>query len=295
MKNKLLVSFSGGETSAFMGIWLKQNCSNQFEMIFVFANTGQENEETLIFIDKCSKHFNIPVIWVEADVIQGFGNGTRHKIVNFETADRTGEVFEKVIAKYGIPNIANPHCSRALKLSPITSYARSIGWKKYHTAIGIRADEFDRVNKDYNKKRIIYPLIHKDYIPANKQQVNIFWKNQPFRLNLKGYQGNCKWCWKKSYRKLVTIAKENPEHFEFPKVMEMKYGNYIPKHRKEMILINKKEIPQNITFFRNYKSARDILKESKTENFEIKDDSREYNYQAGLFDNESCDIYSECK
>ena len=40
IKKKLLVSFSGGETSAYMAQWLKANKSNEFEMIFVFANTG---------------------------------------------------------------------------------------------------------------------------------------------------------------------------------------------------------------------------------------------------------------
>jgi 3'-phosphoadenosine 5'-phosphosulfate sulfotransferase (PAPS reductase)/FAD synthetase len=45
MKN-LLVSFSGGETSAFMAQWL----NNHYEglgyenIVFVFANTGLENE-----------------------------------------------------------------------------------------------------------------------------------------------------------------------------------------------------------------------------------------------------------
>lgn len=292
---KLLISFSGGETSAYMGIWLMENCSDQFEMIFVYANTGQENEETLIFIEKCSNHFKIPIVWVEADIIAGIGNGTRHKIVNFESADRTGKVFENFIAKYGIPNITNPQCSRELKLKAINSYAKSIEWKKYFTAVGIRVDEFDRMNKDYKKNRILYPLIDTKYIPTNKQQINIFWKNQPFRLQLKGYQGNCKWCWKKSYKKLVTIAKENPEHFDFPKSMEEKYGNFIPEQRIEKYKIENKTLPKDITFFRNYKSAKDILEESKTINFNIKDDSQNYIFQQDMFYNESCDIYSNCE
>jgi len=294
MKN-LIVSFSGGETSAFMAIQLMQNYQDKYNMKFVFANTGQENEETLIFIKKCAKHYNMPIVWVEAEIIKGKGNGTRHKITNFENADREGKVFENLIAKYGIPNIANPQCSRELKLNPIKSFAKSIGWGKYYTAIGIRVDEFDRMNKDYKKLRIIYPLIDNNYFPVNKQQVNIFWDKQPFRLELKGYQGNCKWCWKKSYKKLIVIAKENPEHFEFPKKMENKYGNYSPEHRAEKYRVDGKLIPANITFFRNYKSAKDILKESKTVFFNIKDDSQNYIYQQDLFYNESCDIYSECK
>ena len=68
MKKKLLISFSGGETSAFMAQWLWNNKQHEFDMIFVFANTGEENEETLEFVEKCSDYFGFNVIWVEANV-----------------------------------------------------------------------------------------------------------------------------------------------------------------------------------------------------------------------------------
>ena len=59
MKKKLLVSFSGGETSAFMAQWLWKHKQDEYEMLFVFANTGQEKEETLQFVDKCENE-----IWI---------------------------------------------------------------------------------------------------------------------------------------------------------------------------------------------------------------------------------------
>ena len=47
-KNKILVSFSGGETSAYMIYYLlKKYPKHKYK--FVFMNTGEENEETLIF------------------------------------------------------------------------------------------------------------------------------------------------------------------------------------------------------------------------------------------------------
>ena len=49
---RLLVSFSGGETSAFMAQWLWRHKRDQYDMVFVFANTGQENEETLDFVQQ---------------------------------------------------------------------------------------------------------------------------------------------------------------------------------------------------------------------------------------------------
>lgn len=132
-KKKLLVSVSGGETSLFMAVWIWLHLKDEYEIIFVFANTGQENEETLIFLKQCEEHFGIKIIWIEADVIEGKGNGTRFKIVNFETASRNGEPFEAVIKKYGIPNTKFLHCTRELKMNPIKAYAKSIwGKEKYY-------------------------------------------------------------------------------------------------------------------------------------------------------------------
>lgn len=224
-RKKLFVSFSGGETSAYMTLWCIENLKAKYDEILVmFANTGQENEETLEFVEKFSKHFSIPVVWVEAEVNPLKGKGTRHRVVDFATADRNGRCFEDMIKKYGIPNQAYPHCTRELKLQPMTSYLRSIGWKKkdYDVAIGIRVDEMDRMSPSKDANNIIYPLI--EYKEMTKPQINTFWKNQPFRLNLAGYQGNCKWCWKKSFRKHFTLMNESPEIYEFPSEMERKHG-----------------------------------------------------------------------
>jgi hypothetical protein len=51
-----------------------------------------------------------------------------------------------------------------------------------------------------------------------------FWEDQPFTLELKGYQGNCRTCYKKSDAKLALIAKENPEFFEAFDWFEKTYG-----------------------------------------------------------------------
>ena len=40
IKKDLMVLFSGGRTSAFMGWWLKKYMSHIFNLHFVYANTG---------------------------------------------------------------------------------------------------------------------------------------------------------------------------------------------------------------------------------------------------------------
>lgn len=305
MKTKLLISFSGGETSAYMAQWLWNNKRDEFDMIFVFANTDEENEATLQFVEKCSQLFGFPVVWVEAvPRVKLFGAivemcsqvfnlswmggriGTTHKIVNFNTASRNGEPFEKVIQKFGIPNMATPHCTRELKQRPINSYAKSIGWKKYYTAIGIREDEIDRVNSKWEKNRFIYTLVFKEMRPMTKPKINFWWSQQPFRLELKGYQGNCKACWKKSDNKLYQIARENINNLSFPAKMDLRYSKYIPKTRLDKM--NKRgtfpEFP--VTFFRRNRTTEDIIKESKEWDGLIVDDAQNMD--------ESCEVFSEC-
>jgi len=222
----LLVSFSGGETSAFMGQWL----NNHYErfgyenIVFVFANTGQENEQTLEFVHRCDKYFNLNIHYVEADVIHEPKKGTRFYMTDFDNASRNGEPFEQIIKKYGIPNQAFPHCTRELKQAPIKAFGKQyFNGEKYDIAIGIRIDEIDRISPNANKMGFIYPLINKDMLPTSKPIVNFYWNAMPFRLELKGYQGNCITCWKKSDKKLYQIAQENPKSFEFMDRMESKY------------------------------------------------------------------------
>ena len=289
-KKNLLVSFSGGETSAYMALWLWKFKQHEYNMIFVFANTGQENEETLRFINLFETHYKIPVVWIEAVVHHGKRKSNGFKIVNFVSADREGKVFEEIIKKHGIPNQAFPHCTRELKLSPIQSYAKSLGWDKHYTAIGIRSDEIDRINKSAEKNRLIYPLIQKDMQPMTKPKINFFWSQQPFRLQLKGYQGNCITCWKKSDHKLFTIAQENERQFNFMGKMESRYGKFTPESRLQL-MGKRGELPiYPIVFFRKNRSAIQIVEESKSFNGTIADDADNYDLLGG----ESCEIFAEC-
>lgn len=256
----LVVSFSGGETSAYMAKWLMANKSQDYNRIFcVFANTGQENEETLEFVDRCDKEFSLNVHWIEAVVHHDKRKGTTHRPVDFKTASRNGGPFEEVIKKYGIPNKAYPHCTRELKLGPIRDWLQTAGIVDYHMAIGIRADEIDRMQADAKAKGLIYPLVK---LGVTKPDVNLFWSKQPFRLDLKGYQGNCKWCWKKSLRKHLTLINESPESYSFPERMESLYG--LSGHNVDG---NKR------VFFRNNLATKDLRDLAKGAFTKAEDDS----------------------
>jgi hypothetical protein len=239
----LLVSFSGGRTSAYMARRLQLELADHFNLFFVFANTGQEREETLEFVDQCDREYGWGVVWVEAVIDPQHGNGTRHKVVSFHTASRAGEPFEEMIKKYGIPNKSYPHCTRELKEHAINSYAATLG-VDYKTAIGIRADEYRRVNDKAVARNIIYPLV--DIWCVDKTEVNRFWKQQPFTLHLKEHEGNCAWCWKKSLRKHLRLINERPKIFDFPRRMEQTYPMAGASGQKQV-------------FFRGHRSTDDLF------------------------------------
>ncbi len=302
-KKKLLISFSGGETSGFMLWWILHNKSDEYEFIIVFANTGRETNETLLFVKLVAEHFGVEIIWVEALVYGNVRNGSNHKIVTFETATRfqdwktrSDTPFELLIKKFGIPNIENRSSTRELKDRAITSYMRSIGWKNkmYKTAIGIRIDEFDRMSNVAKKRGFIYPLI--TWKKMTKKHVNFWWSQQVFRLPIKGYQGNCVVCYKKSDNKLYQLAKESPEKFEFEAEMERKYENYIPEGRRKSLEEKGKPIPSPpYRFFRGNKSVSDIFEAAKSLTKQIKDDSRDNSFQQDLLEEtEACEVFTDC-
>lgn len=245
-KLKLLVSVSGGRSSMLMAYLLWTLCRDKYEMVFVFANTGKEREETLRFVARCASEWGVEIIWVEA-VVNERGVACTHKIVTFETASRNGEPFEAVIQKYGIPNMNYLHCTRELKANAIASYLESVGFSDYIIAQGMRVDEPKRTKP---KNGVIYPL--KSLWPMSKGEVLDWWKNQSFNLIMKEHEGNCDACHKKSTQKLVRIAQENPQSFDWWADMERRYGQ--AGH-------NEDGTPR--TFYRGHRSALDILAMSK--------------------------------
>lgn len=199
---------------------LDERTANQ-ELLFVIANSSQEDPRSLEFADRCDRAWGLNLVYVEAAIDPKVGVGTSHSVVSFDTADRSGRVFEEMVRKYGLPNKNYPHCTRELKLHPIHSYAESVWGPEYQTAIGIRADEVDRMSRSAAAKRIIYPLIKWG---IKKPDVVAWWKEQPFDLYLPENWGNCTWCWKKTLRKHLTNITQRPDVYDFPERLERQYA-----------------------------------------------------------------------
>lgn len=222
----IVVSFSGGRTSAYMAHLLIEKYGKE-NLFFVFANTGKENQETLDFINECSTKWGIHVNWIEADVSPKIGVGTTYKMVSYETASRNGEPFSAVNKKYGLSNSNFPHCTRELKYIPIKKFVRDIFPDgNFKMAIGIRADERTRINRLRAKKeKWIYALV--DDFPTTKQMVNDFWQKQDFQLGIPDYLGNCDLCWKKSQKKRLRIIQGHPEKADWWENEELNDGEYV--------------------------------------------------------------------
>lgn len=304
-KPVLIVSFSGGQTSAYMCYKIKKELGDRYHVIFIFSNTGCENNETLDFVHACDQHFNLNVVWLEAVVNPQHRKGITHRITNYHDAYRVSQYkdpkhpFHAHIAKSGIPNSNKPQCSDRLKALVIEHYKKVNGLQGLPHAIGIRDDESSRIlsknlsellsscncnpeewrlikthnerikildnaimlsekqknkillySSNLRKFGLIYPLT--DIWPSSKDEINDFWEDMPFRLQLEEHEGNCQTCWKKSENKLYILALEKPERFEAFNWWEKTYQHIKPNKNG-----------QKRVFFRKNRSAEDIKQEAE--------------------------------
>lgn len=222
----LLVSFSGGRTSAYMTKKILDNWRDRYPAIHVvFANTGMEHPKTLEFIKNCDEVFGFGTIWIESVINPERGIGPGFRAVTYDTASRSGAPFEDFIRKHGIPNTSWMHCTKALKMQPMKAWLADNGLseRSCYTAIGIRADETRRVNdKNAAERNIIYPLI--DAWPTDKDDVLSWWEDQPFDLEIEEFEGNCLGCFKKSKRKHFLQMEKDPSVYDWHDRMEKLYS-----------------------------------------------------------------------
>jgi hypothetical protein len=268
VKKRLLISFSGGRTSAYMMWWLMTQWKDrhEYEIVIVFANTGKEDEATLQFVQECAVRWGLEIIWVEAKHRDENGNpysekgwAVKHRIVSYLTASRNGEPFEEMISVLGIPCSEAPFCSDQLKRKVIESYLSSIGWKDYYKAIGIRVDEIDRMNENFRKLKIIYPLI--TLHPTTENMLLDWWRKNDFNLTVDFDLGNCDGCWKKSMRRLTSIAKRHPYVFNWWQLMIDRYSGSTTREGIAKASVH--------SFYRGGKTIADIFALAKLEQTQL--------------------------
>jgi hypothetical protein len=102
------------------------------------------------------------------------------------------------------------------------------------------------------------------------------------------HYGNCVTCWKKTDRKLYSIAQDDPSHFDLFARLEKSYGHI--RHE------GSKAAPDaTFSFFRRERSAADIIRESQTLKFERYSDTRQLSMWDLMLDvgggcGDSCEI-----
>ena len=275
--NNIFCSVSAGYSSILMALKIKEWYPNH-NIIYAMANTSKEDIESLNFMNECDKYFGLNMVWIEAIINQEYRKGTDFKIVYFKDLKRNGELFEDGIKKYGIPSKINKWCNRDLKLVPLKKYVDSVfGKNNYSTAVGLRADEMDRVMLSFKENNVFYPLLDNGIRTKDR---NRFWKDQPIKLNLPAYKGNCDLCFEKSNRKLMTIIKEDTKTAKWWLDIEMKYRR-IPIEGKPSY----NYFAENVTgmnFNRQNLSIIELIKMAKTKQFSKATD--EYIYENDLFD-----------
>jgi hypothetical protein len=246
-----VVAMSGGETSGYLLRMVLNAWGGTLpaDSWVVFDNTGKEREKALEFVERCSLEWSVYIHWLEyvwrgskrpphrrkrwtereyqnhlrawkkSDAGKRWKAGVQpshtYREVNYATASRNGEPFEAVTRHRGfVPNIKNRFCTGELKVRTKERFMADQGYSdrdSYVTLIGLRADEPDRIaalKADPQAGSLAFPL---HAAGVTKPMVNDWWATMPFRLGLKGYQGNCDLCWHKDIRHIVRTMHEEPE------------------------------------------------------------------------------------
>lgn len=189
------INFSGGRTSAYMARQMQLAGSLADPTVeVIFADTGKERPETYEFILRCEIEWGLDI-----------------KVVSYpHSIDETP--FEAMIKKERyLPNPVQRICTDRLKIKQIHRYMKSRYGGEYSKVIGLRADERSRFAKIKNAPdahRIECPL----YVAGvTKPQILAWWREQPFDLQLKDWEGNCDLCFLKGQNKKRAILRDRPQ------------------------------------------------------------------------------------
>lgn len=247
-EKKIVVSFSGGRTSAYMCKILKELYGDN--LIVIFFNTSAEHPKTYKFIREVNEAFDLNLVCLEVDI--NYDGRNNYRIVDINDMQCDLSAFGPVTQKYGRPSYQSALCTREMKERLCKRYLKMVHGlsssdvDEFDLWLGIRADEPKRVvgealyrrlrkDEDMDDWDIIeayrgatLPEYADEYLDRriaergpvkylaeisdfDKQDVLDFWKTMPFDLEIPEHLGNCVFCVKKSVNKVALAMKDEPE------------------------------------------------------------------------------------
>lgn len=232
---------SGGRTSALMHVLaLAANADDKY--IGVFANTGKEHAQTLVFLDALGRATARPLRWVEFRPPQHLGEGAknaRFAAVDFATASRDGTpfvafletlaAFRRVHKNLG-PITPGPNmrvCTAYMKVRTMYKFSVEHFGREHDKFIGLCADEPHRVGRIRGQDTAAVthrtPLSDAGITHAD---VLDFWRHAPFDLEIPEYLGNCNKCFLKDEADIARSFYEEPEDGQWWLDLQDRFGDF---------------------------------------------------------------------
>lgn len=237
------VCFSGGRTSAFLlHSILEANGGLPDRARVVFTNTGAEHPATLDFVAEVAARWSVRVDWVEYRAPEG--KRPTFEVVSHNSASRDFLPFREAIRrKRAVPNIAQKFCTIELKIRTAKRFLVAQGWDRWTSALGIRADESDRLAgvTSFGGRSLRVPYVERaaGWLPlvdagVTRRDVLSFWCRQPFDLALASGRnqtplGNCVGCFLKSEATLAALWRDVPDLMEPFRAVEVETGRQFNK------------------------------------------------------------------
>lgn len=244
---------SGGQTSMLM--WLLVLARREvlrsdprfcdYSFLPSFANTGKEHEGTLRFLEDASQLAGHPIVWVEYRRSEkGWLLEPRHatyEVVDFKTANRTGQpwidfletlrVYRALIKGLGpiSPKSQMRLCTAQMKIKTRMKLTKDRLGDSFDSFVGMRVDEPSRVRglRAADSQAIIHRTPLADAL-IDKEMVLRFFRDQPVKLQIPDWLGNCTQCFLKDIPDIASAMAQSQEDTEFWLKLERDYGTMRP-------------------------------------------------------------------
>lgn len=210
--------------------------------LLCFQNTGREALRTYDFLGELEDALQRPIVLLEyrpPPMKGGRPCEAGFEVVTRKTLNLDGEPFEMLMSainafrkKNGKGSIApwwkSRICTTYMKTRNARNYVtQRLGWTAWTEAVGLRADEPDRVAK----LRVGHPKHVGRWAPLDaanvmKGDVIRFWEEQSFQLGLPEYMGNCTGCFLKDQADLSRATTHAETDWRWWRDMELRWPGW---------------------------------------------------------------------